>query len=197
MPKISAPTVAEHRSRQRALLIESATALLLAGGVHAVTPAAVGAAAGLARPSVYQYFGSGADIIAAIIEDSFPRVNAALSAALEGVEDPREVVAIYISEALRVAAAGEHRVASILAGADLPAQCRQRIGELHFEQMLPFLGALGELGVPDLRISALLLGGAIEAAMNAVESGEDLGTVTARTLALVDAYVASAPVSLD
>ena len=61
MPKISAPTVAEHRVRQRDALLHAATELLVDGGVSAVTPAAVGAAAGLARPSVYQYFSSGAD----------------------------------------------------------------------------------------------------------------------------------------
>lgn len=51
MPKISAPTVAEHRVRQRGALLRAAIELLVDGGVSAVTPAAVSAAAGLARPS--------------------------------------------------------------------------------------------------------------------------------------------------
>ena len=45
MPKISAPPVAQHRVRQRDALLRAATELLVNGGVSAVTPAAVGAAA--------------------------------------------------------------------------------------------------------------------------------------------------------
>src|SRR5665811_1213333 len=95
MPKISAPTVAEHRSRQRKALLHAATKLLVDGGVNAVTPAAVGAAAGLARPSVYQYFSSGADILAAVIEDAFPRANEELRVALESANGPAEQPVSY------------------------------------------------------------------------------------------------------
>lgn len=189
MPKITAPTVAEHRLRQRDALLAAATDLLVHGGVSAVTPAAVGAAAGLARPSVYQYFDSSAGILAAIIEDSFPRSNAQLAVALSGITDPLEVMDAYIRETLRQAAEGAHRPATALAAAQLPEEVQARLTELHREQIAPFMGALRALAVPDLMITARLLGGVLESAMAAIESGSDPGAVTRTTTALIHAAV--------
>ncbi len=189
MPRISAPTVAEHRVRQRDALLRAATELLVAGGVNAVTPAAVGAAAGLARPSVYQYFSSGADILASVIEDAFPRANEALRVALESANGPAERLDTYVRESLRLARDGAHRPAAALAAAQLPDECMARLRELHHEQAAPFLRALQELETPDLELTAQLLGGVLEAAMRAIESGASLDAVTERTLTLVRAAV--------
>ncbi|PPL19916.1 TetR family transcriptional regulator [Microterricola pindariensis] len=189
MPKISAPTVAEHRRRQREALLTAATGLLVQGGVAAVTPAAVGAAAGLARPSVYQYFDSVASILAAIIEDAFPRSNAQLASALAGLTDPLEVMDAYVRETLRQAAEGAHLPAAALAAAGLPDECLARLAELHQEQMAPFLRALQQLGVPELMITARLLGGVLESAMAAVESGSDRDTVARTAIAMIHAAV--------
>lgn len=187
MPRISAPTVAEHRVRQRDALLHAATELLVQGGVNAVTPAAVGAAAGLARPSVYQYFSSGADILASVIEDSFPRANEALRVALESANGPAEQLDTYVRVSLRLARDGAHRPAAALAAAQLPDECMARLRELHHEQAAPFLHALEELGTPELELTAQLLGGVLEAAMRAIESGSPLDAVTERTLTLVRA----------
>ncbi len=195
MPKISAPTVVEHRRRQREALLQAATDLLVSGGVAAVTPAAVGAAAGLSRPSVYQYFDSGPGIFAAIIEDAFPRSTAQLRAALEGITAPLEVIDAYVRETLRQAADGAHRPAAVLSAAPLPDECRARLAELHHEQAAPFLTALQQLAVPDLMVTARLLDGVLQAAMNAVDSGSDADTVTRLTLDLVHAAVRPAEAS--
>lgn len=189
MPRISAPTVAEHRRRQREALLAAATELLIQGGVSAVTPAAVGAAAGLARPSVYQYFDSSVGILSAIIEDSFPRSNAQLATALDGITEPIDVMDAYVRETLRQAAEGAHRPAAALSAAQLPDECRARIAELHYEQIAPFMGALKQLDVPDLMITARLLGGVLEAAMAAIESDSDPDAVTRTTIALIHAAV--------
>jgi AcrR family transcriptional regulator len=191
VPKISAPTVAEHRVRQREALLHAAIELLVDGGVSAVTPASVGAAAGLARPSVYQYFSSGADILAAVIEEAFPRANEALRVALESADGPHEQLDAYVRVSLRLAAEGAHRPAAALAAAQLPDECMARLRELHREQAAPFLHAMKELGTPDLQLTAQLLGGVLEAAMAAIESGASLATVTERTLTLVRAAVRS------
>lgn len=189
MPKISAPTVAEHRVRQRDALLHAATVLLIDAGVSAVTPAAVGAAAGLARPSVYQYFSSGADILAAVIEDAFPRANEALRVALESANGPAERLDTYVRVSLRLAHEGAHRPAAALAAAQLPDECMARLRKLHQEQAAPLLRALKDLGSPELQLTAQLLGGVLEAAMGAIESGEPLAVVTERTLTLVRAAV--------
>jgi AcrR family transcriptional regulator len=189
MPKISAPTVAEHRARQRTALLRAATDILVTDGIGAVTPAAVGAAAGLARPSVYQYFPSGAAIIAAIIEDVFPRANQILADAIATASTPSERLDTYIRETLRLAAEGYHRPASALAGATLPPECVTRLIVLHHEQAAPFQQALSELGVPGLLLTAPLLGGIIEAGMRLVEAGQSLVAVTERTTALIHAAI--------
>ncbi len=190
MPKISAPTVAQHRMRQRDSLLRAATELLVEGGVSAVTPSAVGAAAGLSRPAVYQYFSSGADILASVIEDAFPRANEALRVALESAHGPAEQLDVYVRVSLRLAREGAHRPAAALSAAQLPEECRERLRELHHEQAVPFMRALQELGTPDLELTAQLLGGVLEAAMGAIESGASLEAVTGRTLTLVRAAVA-------
>jgi AcrR family transcriptional regulator len=189
MPKISAPTVAEHRVRQRDALLQAAIDLLINSGVSAVTPAAVSAAAGLSRPSFYQYFPSGAGILAAVIEDAFPRANAALSNALASASGPAEELDTYVRVSLRLAHEGAHRPAAALSAAQLPDECRARLRELHREQAAPFMRALKDLGAPDLQLTAQLLGGVLEAAMGAIESGASLTSVTERTLTLVHAAV--------
>jgi len=190
MPKISAPTVAEHRVRQRKALLQAAIDLLVDAGVSAVTPAAVSAAAGLSRPSFYQYFSSGAGILAAVIEDAFPRANAALTDALKSADGPVEELDTYVRVSLRLAHEGAHRPAAALSAAQLPDECRARLRELHQEQAAPLVRALEELGTPDLQLTARLLGGVLEAAMGAIESGAPLAAVTERTLTLVRAGAA-------
>jgi AcrR family transcriptional regulator len=185
MPRITAPTVAEHRLRQREALLTAATELLVSQGAGAVTPGAVGAAAGLARPSVYQYFSSGADLLAAVVEDAFPRANRALGDALDEAIDPADRLDIYVRVTLQLARDGAHRAAAALAAAPLPDQCRTRLAELHREQAAPLLGALRALDVRDPELTAQLLGGVLRAAMAAIDAGADLETVTRRTLDLV------------
>lgn len=189
MPRIDAPTLVEHRRRQRAALLSAATDLLVTKGAGAVTPAAVGAAAGLARSSVYQYFGSGAAIVAAIIEDAFPRANEAMATALAGIADPLEIMEAYVRETIRQAAEGAHRPAAALRAAELPSECLARLEELHHEQVAPFRSALLELDVPDPMVTGQLLGGVVEAAMSAVEAGADRDAVARRCLDLLHAAV--------
>jgi AcrR family transcriptional regulator len=139
---------------------------------------------------VYQYFTSGADILAAVIEDAFPRANESLRVALGGAIGPAEIIDAYVRETLRLTAEGAHRPAAALAAAQLPDECLARLRELHREQAAPLLDALQTLGVPELQLTTQLLGGVIEAAMRAIEHGAPLAVVTDLTLALLRAAVA-------
>lgn len=185
MPKISAATVAEHRAHQRDALIRAATDILVEQGAAAVTPAAVGARAGLARSSVYQYFSSTAALIATIVEDAFPRANQAIEAALARAHTPTERLDTYVRQTLKLAAEGAHRPAAALMGADLPGPCRDRLIELHLQQAAPLGAALRDLGVANPELTARLVGGLIQAAMAAVEAGRPLSTTTRRALDLI------------
>lgn len=185
MPKINAPSVAEHRERQRQSLLEAALAILISDGAGAVTPAAIGARTNLARSSVYRYFSTSDQIIATVVEEAFPAWSGALAEALAAARTPAAQVDAYVRETLVQAAAGAHRPMAALGAARLPAACRARITELHRQAAAPLITALTDLGVAQPRLTAELLGGLMLAGMNAVEHGAALDEVTARTLELV------------
>ncbi len=185
MPKISAPTVAEHRARQRAALLEAAIETLVDHGADAVTPAAVTARAGLSRPSFYQYFPSTAALLASIVEDAFTAANDATTRALEGIGPPAARIDTFVRTEVRLAHEGLHRPAVALARADLPLECRLRVRELHRQHYRPLFDAVHELDLPDPQLTAHLLTGRLQAALSAVEDGRPHQDVADRTLALI------------
>ncbi|MEU5099324.1 helix-turn-helix domain-containing protein [Streptomyces sp. NPDC020996] len=185
MPKISAATVAEHRAQQRAALIRAATDILVEQGAAAVTPAAVGARAGLARSSFYQYFPSSAALLAALVEESFTAANTAIAESLEGEAEPAARLDAFIRTELHLAAQGMHRPAAALMRADLPRECRDRVQELHQLHYAPLLSAIAEAGPTNPRLTTQLVGGLLQAAMTAVENGADPDDVGEHTLTLL------------
>jgi AcrR family transcriptional regulator len=187
VPKISAPTVAEHHAHRRAALINAAIEILVEHGVAGVTPATVGARAGLARSSVYQYFPSTAALLATIVEEAFPRANSVIQAALDTAGTPRERVDAYIRQTLVLASEGVHRPAAALLAADLPAECRARLAELHAQQAAPLFDALSRLGLRDPSMTARLVGGVLQAAMAAIEQGSPVEHTIGEVLAFVKA----------
>jgi AcrR family transcriptional regulator len=185
MPKINAATVAEHRAQQRAALVRAANDILIEQGAGAVTPGAVGARAGLARSSFYQYFPSGAAILAAIVEDAFAAADTARDQALRTVEHPAGHIDAFVRAELRLAAQGLHRPAAALMRAELPQECRDRVHELHRLHYLPLQEAIAELSPTAPQLTAQLVGGLLQSAMAAVEGGADPDHVAERTLRLI------------
>ncbi len=185
MPKIDAPTVAEHHRRRREALLAATERLLAETGVDGVTLGAVGALAGLARSSVYQYFDSAPALLAALVEDRMPRSLARLDADTAAAADPVDRVDAFVRSALRTTTDTTHRALSALADADLPAECDARLAELHLGQQAPLRAALVDLGAPDPELTAELVMGLIEGATRAVVRGAARDAVVARTLALV------------
>ena len=75
--------MAEHRSMQRAALLDAARSLLSEGGTEALTFPALAERTGLARSSVYEYFRSRAAVVEELCEVDFPVWAADVSAAME------------------------------------------------------------------------------------------------------------------
>ena len=69
MPRIETETLAEHRDWRRNQLIEAAASIAMESGGAAITVAAVAQRAGLSRTSVYEYFGSGSELVADLVID--------------------------------------------------------------------------------------------------------------------------------
>lgn len=185
MPRISAPTVAEHRERQRAALLSAGIALLVKDGVKGTTLAAVGAAAGLARSSVYQYFESSDALVAACVEESFALPDAELAAAVRSAGSPVEAVDAYVRTALRLGAAGAFGPATALGASDVPNACKVRLAELYAIQAEPLLESLRAAGVPDPVVSCLLVRAVLRGAVEAIENGASPRAVRRRTRELL------------
>jgi AcrR family transcriptional regulator len=185
VPKINAPTVAEHHSKQRAALISAATALLAEEGLDAITLAAVGSAAGLARSSVYQYFDSTPALLAAVIEVVMPRAAEQTAAAVARARTPEQRIDAFVRATLDAATDPIYRSLHALANTSLPAQCRARISELHHQQFAPLRDAVAELDVPDPELTARLLLGLIQAAAGSICDGARMADVQGCTLDLI------------
>lgn len=185
MPKIDAPTVAEHHSRRRAALLAAAARLLAAQGVDAVTLAAVGAEAGLARSSVYQYFDSTPALLAAVVQDLAAASEARLAEAGVQATSPEELIDAFVRASLDTATDATHRSLAALESAPLPEVCREHIEALHRRQFEPLRAALVALGDPEPDLSVPLIRGLIVAASRAIGEGAPLGPVADRTLAFI------------
>ncbi|MEU6579294.1 TetR/AcrR family transcriptional regulator [Nocardia sp. NPDC046763] len=178
MPKIDAPTVAEHRANQERALLDAARELLIEGGVDAVTPAAVGAAAGLARSSVYKYFRSGDEILARIVADSFAEWGARVRDSVDCGDTADGRIMAYVRVTLELAAAGAHRVAVL--GGGMPADPARRavLARHHRDLGAPLLTALTERGDPDPELTAELVDGALGRAIERLDAGKPVEYVT-------------------
>ncbi|MHB8323594.1 MAG: hypothetical protein ACYDEA_10805 [Candidatus Dormibacteria bacterium] len=116
-----------------------------------------------------------------------------MAAALAGATTPESRIDGYVRETLSLAAAGAHRAAAALAGAELPPARRTRLAELHAEQARPLLEAVTELGVTPPGPAAELLGGLIQVAMRQVERGMPTQEAADRALALIHRGLVPSP----
>ena len=183
VPKIDAPTVAEHHAQRRAAIV-GAAADLLGQGPGAVTPAAVAAAAGLARSSVYQYYASTGALLGAAVEETFARALAGLEVAMRRATDPRERLVAYLGAGLDAALAG-HLPPPRLSGPEIPPACLERVAALHADLVRPLVEALGEAGVNDPEGIAGLINGVVSAAAAQVQRGERAEQVRERMIGFV------------
>ncbi|MFE3187737.1 TetR/AcrR family transcriptional regulator [Nocardia sp. NPDC059240] len=178
MPRIDAPTVAEHRANQERALLDAARVLLLEGGKAAVTPAAVGAVAGLARSSVYKYFRSGDEVLARVVADDFAEWGARVREAVDRHDTADGRVMAYVRVTLELAAAGAHRVAVLGGGMPGDPAARAVLARHHHDLTAPLRTALADRGDPDPGLTADLVDGALGRAIDRIDAGEPVADVT-------------------
>ncbi len=184
MPRIDAPTVAEHHARRHAAIVSAAVDLLGTDGAGAVTPAAVASVAGLARSSVYQYYASTGALVGAAVEEVFRRTLADLEAAMAAARTPQARVAAYVDASLDAAVAG-HFPQGTYRGAELSPETQERVHVLHTALMDPLVAALRDAGLRDAEGVAGLVGGVVSAAALQVEHGEPAAAVRRRARGFV------------
>lgn len=164
MPKISEPTVAEHRARQLRTLLDGARALVAEEGLEALSLAALARRVGLSRPSLYEYFRSKDDLVAAIVEEELPRWASHVRQALAEPTDLAGKVEAYIRVQLELMTDGRHAAAVALVEHALAEPARERIREGHAQLLRPLVTALEEAAVPEAELRAELIQGIVDAA---------------------------------
>lgn len=187
MPKISAPSVAEHHAAQERALLDAARELLRETG-QAPAMADVAARAGLARSSVYQYFSSRQDLLRGVVQDVFPRWAQRITDAMEHAGSPADAVVAYAHTNLDLVAEGEHAVGAALAGLAPGEELNEQARDMHQRISEPLTEALERLGVPDPAAVATLVNAVVHAATRMLESGDDHAAVAARVSALLGPF---------
>ncbi|MCX4988152.1 MULTISPECIES: TetR/AcrR family transcriptional regulator [unclassified Streptomyces] len=172
--------MAEHRSMQRAALLDAARSLLSEGGTEALTFPALAERTGLARSSVYEYFRSRAAVVEELCEVDFPVWAAEVSAAMAAADGPEGKVEAYVRRQLALVGDRRHRAVVAISASELDAGARDKIRAAHGGLVTMIGEALGALGHAEPRLAAMLLQGVVDAAVRRIELGaaEDPSAIT-------------------
>ncbi|MGW0706937.1 TetR/AcrR family transcriptional regulator [Streptomyces sp. NPDC002643] len=172
--------MAEHRSMQRAALLDAARSLLSEGGTEALTFPALAERTGLARSSVYEYFRSRAAVVEELCEVDFPVWAAEVEAAMAAVDGAEAKVEAYVRAQLELVGDRRHRAVVAISASELDAGAREKIRAAHGGLVAMIVEALAGLGHAEPRLAAMLLQGVVDAAVRRIELGaaEEPGVVT-------------------
>jgi AcrR family transcriptional regulator len=191
VPKIAAPTLAEHRRQRLDSILAAARASVLEDGAENLTFSGVAARAGLARNSLYEYFDTREALLLAVLEAELPAWVAAIEKSMAAARTPDGVVKAFVTAQLNRVAEGDHRWASLMQSVRFDGPSRARLESLHAALTEPLAAALKRLGQPRPQVTAALLQGIVSAATVLVEHGEPVGVVTRDAVRLALAGVGS------
>ena len=188
MPRINAPTVAEHRAAQQRALLDAARTLLARTG-EAPSMAEVAALAGLARPSAYQYYKSRQDLLHALVLDVFPRWTQRVREAMDAEPDPADRIMAYVLTNIALVAEGEHAVGTALAAVAPGEELNNQSAMMHHQLLTPLVDTLELLGAPEPQVTAELINAIVHSSTKLLESGTPQNTVEDRVRELLGPYV--------
>ncbi|MFC9289149.1 TetR/AcrR family transcriptional regulator [Streptomyces sp. NPDC057052] len=178
--------MAEHRSMQRAALLDAARSLLSEGGTEALTFPALAERTGLARSSVYEYFRSRAAVVEELCEVDFPVWAAEVESAMAAAEGPEAKVEAYVRRQLALVGDRRHRAVVAISASELDAGAREKIRAAHGGLVAMIVEALAELGHAEPRLAAMLVQGVVDAAVRRLELGvEEASVVTEAAVGMV------------
>lgn len=173
MPKISAPTVAEHRAARRASLLRAGEALLREGGFASVTTGSVCERAGLSRSSFYDYFATKDDLLAALAIEAIEQWDADIEQQLADVEAGLPALRVFVEATMTMTAEGRHDIAGVLREADLAPSRMEDLMTLHDVLLRPLVRILADLEVAAPETAAILVQGLLGAGVQLVTHGVD------------------------
>ncbi|AJE42743.1 TetR/AcrR family transcriptional regulator [Streptomyces nodosus] len=178
--------MAEHRSMQRAALLDAARSLLSEGGTEALTFPALAERTGLARSSVYEYFRSRAAVVEELCAVDFPVWAAEVEAAMAVAEGPEAKIEAYVRQQLALVGDRRHRAVVAISASELDSGAREKIRAAHGGLVAMTVEALREMGHREPRLAAMLLQGVVDAAVRRIELGaaEDPPAITEAAVAM-------------
>jgi AcrR family transcriptional regulator len=194
VPRIEAPTVAEHHSRQRAALLQAAEQLLLDKGYDGLRFADMARHAGLARSSVYEYFASKDDLVAAVCEQVLPRWLGQLSQQMTDAATPEDKLDAYVRTQLTMVTEGSHRLAVAISGAPLSADAKSRIAAVHARFAPNVTDVLADLGHSDPDLAASYVQAVVNEATRQLQAGASPPRVIDTAVSFTRAAAATRPV---
>ncbi|MRJ74926.1 TetR family transcriptional regulator [Aeromicrobium sp. SMF47] len=183
MPRITAATVAEHRSQQRQAILDAARGVLAATGA-APTMSEVGRLTGLARSSVYQYFASPDELLAAVVADIFPAWARTVLDRVAAATTPGDRVWAYIEANIDLFDSSEQAVARALSRIVDPQVLMPPMKEFHLQLQVPLRQALTDLGESEPDAVAEHIDALVMQASRAIDAARETLGDQARTQAL-------------
>lgn len=187
MPRITEATVAAHRAAQRARLIDAAYEIAAEQGAEAVTLASVATRAGLARSSLYGYFGSRDELIVAVCEDAVGRWCETIVRSMTAAADRDRQLREYVEAQLGAAADTRHELSMLLLQSGVSADGLERIRAAHATLRTALLDVLIGMDLPAPERAAAFVQAAVTAAYEQIRAGQPVSDVIDDTYRFVAA----------
>ncbi len=185
MPRISAATVAEHRANQERLLLDVAHAFLEETG-DLPSMRAIAERAGLARSSVYHYFGSREALLNALVQDIFPKWTTRVTAAMAAEEEPSRRIIAYAVANVELVHEGAHAVGSALATLSPSEALDEQATRMHRLIQEPLIQTLEELNVQDPEGVGELINARVHASTKSLDAGYSLDEALTNLAAVIE-----------
>lgn len=181
MPKIDAPTVAEHRAAVQKRLVDAAEEILRSGQPESLTAAVVTRSAGIARNSIYRYVESVDDLHGMVLARYLPVWLEGVRTALDGVKDPGTRIVVWVRANLEQAARSGHGWLMGLGKANPVGITKDVMDSAHTLMRDTLADAWSSL-IPDAtraRVAGGMTRGVLEAGFKQLDAGVPADTVVA------------------
>jgi AcrR family transcriptional regulator len=118
VPRIWDESVASHKERLRATIIDAAIDLVRDRGRNDVAMSAIATRAGIGRATLYNYFPDVDHILAAYVVDEFDRFHASLDAELADTVGALARLTVVVTATVQYLASGRHQAGAAIMGLD-------------------------------------------------------------------------------
>ncbi len=177
MPRIEAPTVAEHHAARAAELSRLAVEIVEADGAAALTLAELARRAGLSRPSLYSYFRSRDDLVTTICEQAVTVWAEEVIASMETETDPLSRLRAFVTAQLEAAAASKHRAAFALLESGLSQEGHERVMAAHAPLQAALRRAVEQIGLEPAAAVVPMVQAVVSSAYGQIRAGADADRV--------------------